>query len=180
MAGRLRFRTVRDVLALLLAVTLVGAVVVGAVGSDRSATAATTTTHRLVIPAAAFRPIQPNFWYVNQGNYLRGEGWFTAPVPFYMPGNNVQVVNIALLAEDNHPGQTCATLIRAIPAQGTQEQMVQVCSDGASPGVRAFQERVASPRGISAFQAGYIYLELFPDTLDLRVYGVRITYQVTE
>ena len=186
MAGRLR--TIRDLVALVVAVIMVGAVVVGIVGMDRPATAATTTTHRVTIPAAAFRPVSDGVGYFAPGMIAYGDGNFVAPVHFYRPGSKVRVLNMTLYFVDNAPVDICAILFAGTPGQfdgplfGIRQLTDNKCSSGEAPGLSSFQVRTMKPRNVTEFQGVWVTAYFPPGSYGegLMLIGARITYRVTE
>jgi hypothetical protein len=136
------------------------------------------TLRSVTIPAAAFSPTQESWDFSNPGFQLTlhgGSGGFVAPL--YFPVSPVTIRKVTLYAYDNHTTyDVCVTLYRSKPATATEDEMVQVCSDGSSATrPREFSDGTFSPRRVLMRHGPYLQLTI-PAAVYLDFYGVKITY----
>lgn len=130
---------------------------------------------KVSVPPAAFIAVEPGQDYSNQGFYLEADGWFTAPV--YLPGSKT-VTKVILYAIDNNPSnEICATLYLTRPINSDEDNMGQVCSTGAQPGLRTFEVTNLNPANVSPSNGFYIWLNIGEKNGNLRFHGVKIFFQ---
>jgi hypothetical protein len=169
-------------LAAVLVAALWAVTTAGPLGAGEAAQAVVepraTVTRTITLPAAAFDPTSDNWDFDNLGYRLYSNLWganFATPLFFEAPV--VTIRRITLYALDNGGEDMCVYLRRSTPAVGGEDDMGQVCSSGASIGVRAFAQTTFTHRRITGAYGPYLWLYL-PDTeaAGYEFYAVKIVY----
>jgi len=170
------------VLLAVLAGALLAVATAGPLGAGQVVQAAveprTTVTRTITLPAAAFDPTSDNWDFDNLGYNLYSNLWggnFATALFFEAPV--VTIRRITLYALDNGGEDMCVYLRRSTPAAGGEDDMGQICSSGASIGVRAFTQTTFTHRRITGAYGPYLWLYL-PDTAaaGYEFYAVKIVY----
>ena len=161
------------VLTALLAMALVGG---GVAAADVEPRAVRTIT----IPAGDFSVIDDSYTFHNNGFNLwsdSGSAAFAAPL-FFEPGV-VTIQKMVLFAYDNGGSSVCIYLLRTTPGNGSEQEMGEVCSSGASTtDPQSFTSTYFAPAQVnSAWYGPYLWLYQPGSNADgYKFNGVRITY----
>lgn len=184
MAATVLRRRWAPVLGALLAVALLMAVVIGPSGDSVGAAEGVTITRTITIPGGAFVPTNDDLGYQNDGDQMvvvgpSVNGEFIAPL--FFEAQEVRIKKMVLFAYDNGPGSVCASIYRTTPANGSDQEMGQVCSTGDTNGVRTFPTSSFSIRWMKGGYGPYVYLYL-PGTYSngYSFYALRIIYTYTQ
>lgn len=157
------------VLAGVLATVLVG------VPGATSRTEPRTVRGTIMIPAAAFVPVDSDsYWSSPDDNRLMGSGAFRAPVEFPVP--SVSVRRITLYAGDGSTVMNvCAHLFRSTPATGAFLEIGLTCTVYPAPGdpQASFSTDISPRRVDTRFHGSFVLVDLYPS---LSLYGVQVSY----
>jgi hypothetical protein len=139
-----------------------------------------TTVRTVTIPAAAFTPVDDDVGYENLGYQMTVVGPSVAEsfiAPLYFEAPVVRIKKIVLFAYDNGGGNVCVYLSRSTPNDGYRQDLGEVCSTGASTGVRTFAQQTFSSRRITSYHGPYLELYI-PGVYSsgYQFYAVRIVY----
>ncbi len=102
-------------------------------------------------------------------------GTFIAPL--ILETREVRIRKLVLYTYDNGGADVCVTLYRTTPRDGGDAEMGHVCSEGATTGVRTFDENAMDIRWLTGRHGNY--LELYIPGLyssGYGFYGVQIFY----
>jgi hypothetical protein len=165
-------------------VLLLGAVLmstlVGVAGARPHGRPLGALSRRITIPAGHFIPTTDDWDYLNSGYYVRnvvGDATYTAPVVF-PTGQAVVVESVTLYAYDHDSGdEICVRLYRTDPTSGSEVEMANVCSSGASTNdPRHFTESSIDYNPVKHGKGVLVWLSIGDYGIDLKAYGVRIQY----
>jgi hypothetical protein len=153
---------------------LLAAILVGVSGATSRAEPQ-TVTGTIMIPAAAFGPVDgQNTWSSPDDNRLMGTGAFRAPAEFPVP--LVSVRRITLYAGDGSAVMNvCAHLFRSAPATGAFVETGFTCTVYPAPGdpQASFSTDISPRRVDTRLHGSFVLVNLYPN---LSLYGVQITY----
>lgn len=137
-----------------------------------------TTTVSLVIPAAAFTPVNENIAYDNDGLDLTvdGAGGGTFVFALAFPVQIVTIQKLTLYARDNDGAQDAAvSLWRTYPAGATETMLGSVQTSLASSALQTRATTAISPRKVDTALHG-AYLWLWLPGPNVTFYGVKIAF----
>ena len=136
------------------------------------------TLGKIMLPAAAFDPVDDDANFVNDGFRLymmTGSSNFVAPIP--LPIGQVSIRKLTLFGWDNEQGsEVCAKVYRAQPTTGDEKQTGFVCTIDSAKDPQKPASNAINPRRVNTGTQGpYVWVSLGPD---VTFYGVQVVYVI--